>query len=148
MKTNTTKRMRALMALVAMLVAISAMSVMAQANVDEITGSVKVELKKNAVENLLVNISSDIDGVRKSAIYFAGYYKVDQAKDALMKQFTKEKDPATRILIALSLYKLGDEDGMNLVKKYSQKDPDSRVKRMCSAIYTDYLMNLGKVASK
>jgi HEAT repeat protein len=46
----------------------------------------------------------------------------------------KEPDPNTRILIALSLYKIGDEQALNAVEKLMESDHDYKVKKMSSAI--------------
>lgn len=126
------------LALAALLVLSNA--VFAQVNVDEITGSASnVELKKNAVENLVINISSENPGVKKTAVYYAGCYKVKEAAGKLSAQLIKESDPSVRILIALSLYKLADKEGLSIVYELSKNDPDSGVRHMCSAIYNEYM---------
>lgn len=119
-----------------------------QISVDDITGTVKVNLKQNAIENLKQQISSENTGVRKCAIYFAGYYKVNETVAPLMKQMEKEKEPAVRILIALSLYKLNSQDAFELVRMKSVNDPDMNVRKMCAAICSDQTVNKGSVAAK
>ncbi|MCZ7614550.1 MAG: hypothetical protein M5T52_13700 [Ignavibacteriaceae bacterium] len=71
---------------------------------------------KYALENLIAGIHSENDGVRRNSIYFAGYYKILETEDALIDQLNNEKDPSTRILIALVLYELGSEEGLLEVK--------------------------------
>ncbi|MGE5681756.1 MAG: HEAT repeat domain-containing protein [Bacillota bacterium] len=120
-----------------------------QINVDDITGSVNnIELKKNAVDNLIVNISSDNPGVKKTAIYYAGYYSVKATVNPLLKQMKKEADPSTRILIALSLYKLGDPQALVKIGEFAKSDSDPKVRRMCSAIFEDFKLNNRKVAGR
>lgn len=94
---------------------------------------------KNAVENLKVGIKSDNAGLKKSAIYFAGYYRLTETVPALTEQMKKESDPRTRILIALVLYKIGDEKSIDLVKEKAVKDNDPEVRRMCTCIYDAYI---------
>lgn len=147
MKATTSNSMKSVLTAMLVILALGCTSLKAQVNVDEITGSVNVDLKKNAIENLVSNINSENDGVRKSAIYYAGYYKVAETMNALKGQFKKESDPSVRILIALSLYKLGNPDGMEFINTYAKKDNDTKVRRMCSAIYGDYLMSLARVAA-
>lgn len=94
---------------------------------------------KNAVENLKIGIKSDNCGLRKSSIYFAGFYHVTETVPALTDQLKKETDPKTRILIALVLYKIGDEKSIGLVKELAAKDKDPEVRRMCACIYDAYM---------
>jgi hypothetical protein len=94
---------------------------------------------KNAVENLKVGIKSDNAGLKKSSIYFAGFYRVAETIPALTEQIKKESDPKTRILIALVLYKIGDEKSIDLVKEMAVKDVNPEVRRMCTCIYDAYV---------
>jgi hypothetical protein len=98
---------------------------------------------KYALENLIAGIHSENDGVRRNSIYFAGYYKIVETEDALIDQLKKEKDPSTRILIALVLYELGSEEGLLEVKNLSENDKDAKVRRMTFQIYNEYLVNDG-----
>ena len=92
---------------------------------------------KYALENLIAGIHSENDGVRRNSIYFAGYYKIVETEDALIAQLKKEKDPSTRILIALVLYELGSEEGLFEVKDLSLKDKDAKVRRIATQIYNE-----------
>jgi HEAT repeat protein len=94
---------------------------------------------KNAIENLKVGIKSDNTGLKKSAIYFAGYYRVAETVPVLTEQMKKESDPKTRILIALVLYKIGDKKSIDLVKEAALKDNNPEVRRMCTCIYDAYI---------
>jgi hypothetical protein len=94
---------------------------------------------KNAIENLKVGIKSDNSGLRKSSIYFAGYYRVAETVPVLTEQIKKESDPRTKILIALVLYKIGDEKSIDLVREMAVKDKNPEVRRMCTCIYDAYV---------
>ena len=96
---------------------------------------------KYALENLIAGIHSENDGVRRNSIYFAGYYKIVEAEDALIAQLKMEKDPSTRILIALVLYELGSEEGLLEVKDLSLNDENAKIRRMATQIYNEYLVN-------
>ena len=78
----------------------------------------------NSVETLKQGIKSDNPGLRKSSIYMAGLYKIDEAVATLTEQLEKEKNPGIRILIALSLYNIGNSHGMDAVKDLSVNDND------------------------
>ena len=94
---------------------------------------------KIAVENLKTGIKSENSGLKRSSIYFAGYYRVAETVPALTEQIKKESDPKTRILIALVLYKIGDEKSIGLVKEMAANDNNPEVRRMCTCIYDAYI---------
>lgn len=78
----------------------------------------------------------------------AGLYKIDEAVDALTGQLKNEKDANTRVLIALSLYNIGDPEGMEAVKDLSENDKDTKVKRMTTALYQDFIENFVNVSQR
>ena len=94
---------------------------------------------KIAVENLKTGIKSENSGLKRSSIYFAGYYRVAETVSALTEQIKKESDPKTRILIALVLFKIGDEKSIGLVKEMAANDNNPEVRRMCTCIYDAYI---------
>jgi len=94
-----------------------------------------------ALPNLIAGIHSDNLGIKRSSIYFAGKYKIAETEDELMNQLKREEDPSTRILIALVLYEMGSEEGLNDVKDISLNDEDAKVRRITIQIYNDYLLN-------
>ena len=94
-----------------------------------------------SIANLKLGIKEENDGVRKCCIYFAGKYKISELTDALVEQFTNEKNAKIRVLIALSLYKIQDGGSMEFLKNISKIDNDSRVRRMCMAVYDEYSKN-------
>jgi len=102
-------------------------------------GQTKLTPREAAVMNLVTALNSDNEGLRKSAIYLAGKNKVKEVADVLTERLTKEKEACMKILVALSLYNIGDERGMNAVQRAAEKDSDLRVRRMCDAIFSEYL---------
>ena len=102
---------------------------------------------KHALENLTASIQSDNPGVKRSAIYLAGKYRIAEAENPLLNQLKVEKDPNTRILIALVLYEMGSEKGLSVVKALSETDENTKVRRMAAQLYSQYLMNDTESAS-
>ncbi len=125
--------------LIAILFAIPSTFTKAQTN-GNICGSVAA-ISKVAEQNFLNGLKSENTGLRKSCIYFAGKYKISGAVLPLMAQLRKEKDIETKILIALSLYELGDARGMYLVKVVSDNDDNLKVRKRCTAIYDKYVQD-------
>lgn len=100
------------------------------------------ELRSNKMKemtaNLLVGIHSENEGLRKSAIYMAGKYKINEAVPVLALQLKKEENPDTRILIALSLYTIGSPVGIQAVKLQAAGEKNPRVKKMYTEIYESF----------
>ncbi len=123
---------------VVLLAAVLTGSVYAQKN------SIKdVTTNQYALQNLVAGIQSDNTGVKRSAIYFAGKYRIAEAEEPLITQLKEENDPSTRILIALVLYEMGSEEGLREVQDLSLNDEDAKVRRMATQIYNEYLVNDG-----
>lgn len=101
----------------------------------------KTELKqKRMIGNLVNGINSDNEGLKRSAIYYAGKYKVDEAVDALVEQLEIETSTENKYLISLSLYLIGDNKGIEAVKRVATFDNDPRAKRLAAAVYYKYLL--------
>lgn len=96
---------------------------------------------KYALENLEMGIKSENEGVRESSVYFAGQYRFIDTEDTLIAQLKVEKKSDIRVLIGLALYRMNSEKGMNELQKLALNDENSRVRRMSSAIYSEYLVN-------
>ena len=102
---------------------------------------------KAEVENQKAGIKSENTGLKRSSIYFAGYYKIAEVVPTLTETLKKESDPKTRILIALVLYKIGDGKSIDLVKEMAEKDSNTEVRRMCTCIYEAYMNGNTEIAS-
>ena len=96
---------------------------------------------KYALQNLEMGIKSENEGVRESAIYFAGKYRFIDTEDALIEQLKVEKDSDIKVLIGLALFRMSSEKGMNELQNLASKDENPRVRRMSYAIYNEYLVN-------
>jgi HEAT repeat protein len=96
---------------------------------------------KYALDNLIMGIHSENEGVRKSAIYFAGKYKVSETAQDLIDQLNREDNASIKILIALALFEMDSKEGLEAVKKLSLSDKNDKVRRMASFIYNEYLNN-------
>jgi HEAT repeat protein len=105
-------------------------------------------ITKNSIVTLKEGIQSENPGVRKSSIYMAGLYKIEEAVDVLTKEIRTEKDANIKVLIALSLYNIGDPKGMEAVKALSENDQDLRVKRMSTALYQAYIENAVSISQR
>jgi len=92
----------------------------------------------NFIASLSVAIQSENLGLRRSAIYLAGLYSLNEVVPVLVSQLEKENNSDVKILIALSLYRMEDPEGMQAVEKLYKKDDNARVKRMSKAILDEF----------
>lgn len=135
MKTNLTARLTKLTAVMTL-----ALTLTATLNAQEPS---KIDAK--AVKNLKAALVSENDGVRTSAIYMAGLYRIDDAAEMLRNEIKNGKDGYTKKLAALSLYRIGDAEGINLIKKMAKFEQDKEVKRMYLAIADQYYTDMKNV---
>lgn len=98
-----------------------------------------VKFDEKAIGNLITGIKSDNEGLKRNSIYFAGKYKVEETVEVLTGQLKTEKDAANKILIALSLYQIGNSKGLEVVNQTAKTETDERVKAMCEHIYAQFL---------
>ncbi|KUO59629.1 hypothetical protein APF79_05660 [bacterium BRH_c32] len=95
-------------------------------------------IKKNAIASLVIGIKSDNMGLKRNCIYFAGKYKIAETTDALIAELDKTDNAKLKVLIALSLYMIGEEEGIDAVYKLANRENDNYVKRMAKAIIDEY----------
>lgn len=110
-----------------------------------LTGSVNAQMgnldakkQKKAIENLIVGIQSSNEGVKRDCIYYAALYELAETVNVLVAELKKEKNPKNRILIALALYRIGDEEGIQAVYDAASIETDAKVKRTYNAIVAEY----------
>lgn len=101
----------------------------------------KVDVEK-VEDNLLVGVKSENDGLRVSSAYYLGEAKSDKAVIPLMEMLRENNDEGERIMAALSLFKIGDERGMNLIKGISEQDDNEHVKKMCKIFWDMHVLRL------
>lgn len=105
----------------------------------------KSEIPEKFVQNLAVGVKSDCLGLKKSCIYFAGLYEIERMVEPLVNQLAKETDPNIRILIALSLYKIGTPGAIKAIENLVKNEFDPKVKRMGVAILHELQFKSGNL---
>lgn len=102
------------------------------------TASAELKKHKRMIENLIIGIQSPNEGVKRECIYYAGKYEFTETIDVLIDVLKNEKNPKNRALIALALYRIGDEKGIQAVYDAASTESDAKVKRTYSAIVAEY----------
>lgn len=95
--------------------------------------------KEKAVENLLVGLNSDNEGLQSSSAFFLGEYNFREAVIPLMKILKSNAEEELRIQAALALIKIGDARGIYAVKRAGKFDESKRVREICSKFYNAYI---------
>ena len=90
----------------------------------------KTVITKNNVKTLLCGIKSSNIGLRKSSIYFAGKYKIEEAVEILSNQLPKENDESIKYLIVISLAKIGSEKSLEVIKHMCKIDKSLKFKNI------------------
>ena len=90
-------------------------------------------------ENMLLGIKSDNTGLQTSCAYFLGEMKSDRAMIPLLRLVSNGGTEATRIIAALSLYKIESKIGMYRLKYLAETDESKLAKRVFEIIYKKYV---------
>jgi HEAT repeat protein len=98
--------------------------------------NVRTRFRENAIKSIIIGIGSENAGVKKSSIYFAGRYRILETVAALIGQLKNEKEPEIRISITLSLFMIGDPEGIYAAYKIASSDRDESVRKISRIIIT------------
>lgn len=105
-------------------------------------GQTKDRLNLRAVDNLLAGIHSENLGLQKSSMFFAGYYKIEEAVEALREEMLSNENPSVKILAALALYEIRNENVLEDLDRLAKDiNEDLKVRRMIKAIYDEWEVN-------
>ncbi len=140
-----TKKVNKALKIIAVVLAAALLSGNVFAMNNNLTKIVKSDIPEAFVKNLALGITSDCSGLKKSCIYFAGFYEIEGMVEPLANQLAKETDPNIRILIALSLYKIGTSEAVQAVEKLVKNELNPKVKRMGIAILNELQFNSGNL---
>ena len=96
------------------------------------------KINKKVIANFISAIKSDNEGLKRSAIYLAGKYKIGETVDELSKILSSDNSENVKFASALALYEIGDPKGLDAIFKSSLIDQNEFIKKLCASIYYDY----------
>ncbi|OGU77201.1 MAG: hypothetical protein A2V93_12560 [Ignavibacteria bacterium RBG_16_34_14] len=100
----------------------------------------QIKFSSNAKKNLIIALNSDITGLKRSAVYFAGYYKIQEAVNPLVKVLNSTStDLSLKTLAAYSLHQIGDKECLDALKKAANYSNDKRLCSKCKLMYEDLI---------
>jgi hypothetical protein len=101
-------------------------------------------ITKDVIEKCyLEGINSDNEGVRVSAATFLGYLKSEKAVLPLIKMMRDSDNDEARIIAALSLIRIGEEQGVYMVGRTALFNSSDRIKKIAEKFYNQF--TYGKV---
>ncbi len=91
----------------------------------------RIVISENEKANYINGISSVNQGVKESSIYFAGRYRLKEAGDMLVDELKKSGKEDLSLLIAWSIYRIGDERNIEELKRIGKNHNSKRLKTFC-----------------
>ncbi len=102
----------------------------------------KCKNRKAAVAMLIEGIKSDNTGLMKSAAYLAGKYRLVETVPALIEKLNSNIDDNCKVLIALSLFMIGSEEGIEAVFNLTKIQPDSNLNHIYGTMYNEFVKSV------
>ncbi len=90
-------------------------------------------------ENLIRGVRSDNSGLQASCAYFLGEMRSDNAMIPLLKLAKHGATEESRIIAALSLYKIHSKIGMRQLNGLANSDKSELVRKVFDRIYKKYM---------
>jgi hypothetical protein len=91
-----------------------------------------------AVQNLLIGLKSDNQGLRESSAYMLGELGSTKAVIPLMAMLRDDASESSRIVAALALTRIGDARGVYAVKRAASFDESREVQKKCAFFVNAY----------
>ena len=92
-------------------------------------------------DNYLAGLNSGVPGLQVSCAYFLGEMKSERAVIPLMKMLRDENSmPGQKLMAAWSLYKIGDERGIYLIKCEGENTECDYSRCLCEYFYKDHCL--------
>ncbi|MFO7445364.1 MAG: HEAT repeat domain-containing protein [Ignavibacteriaceae bacterium] len=87
------------------------------------------------IKNLAAGIQSDNEGLKRSSIYMAGFYNIEELSETLVNEMKTEKNADTRVLIAIVLFKIGSPEQLNDLEYLMLNDYSDEVKTVAKVMF-------------
>ncbi|MCF8306118.1 MAG: hypothetical protein K9I71_06875 [Ignavibacteriales bacterium] len=91
--------------------------------------------KKTAIANLQMALDSDNRGLKNSAIFLAGKYRVTELSSSLIDEYYNEEDIFVKKLIVSSLYRIADDNSDAFMAEICCKEKNRTVREFALSHY-------------
>jgi HEAT repeat protein len=89
------------------------------------------QISEKDIDNLIICIESENDGIRSWGVFFAGKYQVEETVITLLKVLHEDDNVAIRKLAVHSLFRIGDNRGIFAIKGSAKYDESEEVRNLC-----------------
>ncbi len=96
---------------------------------------------KYAYQNLELALKCNNCGIKRSAIYLIGKYKIAEGEYMIEGMLRTEEDPCTKILAALVLMELNQAKGFSALKRLSKNDLNEETRRSALQTFYQHIIN-------
>lgn len=93
------------------------------------------DLPQLAIDNYLAGAQSDNEGLKASCVYYIGKYRILEANSQLIKEIGYTGDENLKILIAWSIYRIGDITGLNELEQLALNSESQNLKSFCANLH-------------
>ncbi len=93
-----------------------------------------VEIPTKAIVSYIAGIQSENIGLKKSSIYFAGKYLLQDASPCLIEEFKKADDESIAVIIVWSLYRIGDQEYLENLNNIVLNHRSDFLKNFCKSL--------------
>jgi hypothetical protein len=93
------------------------------------------DLPQIAIKNYLLGAQSDNEGLKVSCIFFLGKYRVLEANSQLIEEIGNTEDLNLKVLIAWSIYMIGEESGLDKLEELALSNESLDLKSFCSNLH-------------
>jgi hypothetical protein len=91
-----------------------------------------IVIDKNEKSNYIDGITSVNPGLKASCIYFAGRYRLNEAGSLLIEQLKRSNEEKLSLLIAWSIYRIGENDYLEELNFIAANHTSKRLKTFCA----------------
>ena len=100
------------------------------------------QLSEKDIDNLILCIESENDGIRSWGVFFAGKYQVQETVIPLLIVLHEDDNVAIRKLAVHSLFRIGDNRGIFAIKGSARFDESEAVRKLCLSLVQsfDYML--------
>lgn len=99
------------------------------------------KLTETQIENLINGIESENDGVKKSSIYLAGQYQIEEAFDALIETLETESDYSVILMVVFSMFQINEYDALTAVLDFTAASNDEKLDKMLIITAVEFYKN-------
>jgi hypothetical protein len=109
--------------------------------------NISAKEQTKAIKNLDAGIKDSNDGLRRSSVYLAGYYQINELVSVLAQQLYKTTDSKDRVLLLMALYKIGGQESHKAIQDFIASGSDEEATQLARTMVNEFAPNNPSVFS-